>query len=176
MNDDVVLDGVAATAASAAWATGNTQATSALAQWNGKNWTSAYSLFPLPAVYSFTGIAAGPGGTAFMVGSRLSGASQVPFSARLTGTTWQKATVSAPAGAALNAVTFAQGGTAWAAGASGSGTLILRWTGKAWTRISSSGRNGTVKGLGFSSASYGWAVGASGQDTLVLHWNGGTWK
>jgi len=175
-NDDVALDGVAVTSGSSAWATGNTQETSALARWNGSTWTSAYSLFPLPAQYFFKGIAAGPDGTAFMVGARLSGASQVPFSAQLAGTTWRTVTVSAPAGAALNAVTFAPGGAAWAAGVAGTGTLILRWTGKAWARISGPGTSGAVNGLGFSAASYGWAVGTSGSDTLVLHWNGSTWN
>jgi len=175
-NDDVVLDGAAVTSGSSAWAVGHTQATSALAHWNGSKWTSAYALFPLPAVYFFNGIAAGPGGTAFVVGSRLSGASQVPFSAKLAGTAWQKVTVSAPAGAALNAVTFAPGGTVWAAGVAGAGTLILRWTGKAWARISSTTSSSAVNGLGFSAASYGWAVGTSGSDTLVLHWNGSTWN
>jgi hypothetical protein len=52
----------------------------------------------------------------------------------------------------------------------------MRWTGRAWTRISSPGASSTVNGLGFSSPNYGWAVGASGSNTLVLHWNGGTWK
>jgi hypothetical protein len=175
-DDDVRLDGVAVTPQSTAWAIGNTQATSALAHWNGSRWTSGYSQFPLPAVYLFNGIAAGPGATAFMVGSRLSGASQIPFSAKLAGTTWRKVKVRAPAGAALRSVTFAPGGTAWAAGVAGTHTLILRWTGKAWARISSPHAGSAVNGLGFSAASYGWAVGASGSDTLVLHWNGSTWK
>jgi hypothetical protein len=174
--DDVLLRGVAVTSASTAWAIGNTEATSALAHWNGSKWTSAYSLFPLPNVYFFNGIAAGPGGTAFMVGSRLSGASQALFSAKLAGTQWHKVTVSAPAGAALNAVTFAPGGTAWAAGAVGTGTLVFRWTGKAWDRTSSPGTSSAINGLGFSAASYGWAVGTNGSDTVVLHWNGRSWK
>jgi hypothetical protein len=175
-NDDVALLGVALTSASSAWAVGNTQATSALAEWNGSTWTSAYSLFPLPTVYEFNGIAAGQGGAMFMVGSRLSGASQVAFSAKLAGTTWQRVTVNAPAGAAVKAVTFAPGGTAWAAGAAGAETLVLRWTGKAWARLSTPGMSGSVNGLGFSAPGYGWAVGTSGSDTFVLHWNGRTWK
>jgi hypothetical protein len=174
VNDDVALGGVAVNSASSAWAIGNTQATSALAHWSGGGWTSAYSQFPLSSgVYFFKGIAAGPGGAAFMVGARESGLSEVPFSAKLAGATWHKVAVGAPAGAGLNAVTFAPGGTAWAAGSDGSGTLILRWTGKAWTSIP--GAIGTVSGLGFSAANYGWAVGATGSNTLVLHWNGGTW-
>ena len=174
VNDDVSLDGVAVTSGSSGWAIGNTQATSALAHWNGSTWTSAYSMFPLPAVYLFNGIAAGPAGTALMVGSRVSGSSQVPFSAKLAGSAWQGMPVSAPAGAALKAVTFAAGGIAWAAGVAGSRTLILRWTGTAWARISSPG--GSIDGLGFPAASYGWAVGTSGSDTLVLHWNGSSWS
>jgi hypothetical protein len=175
-NDDVILNGVAVTSRGTAWATGTTQATSALAHWNGSRWKSAYSLFPLPAVYFFSGIAARPGGTAFMVGTRMSGASQVPFSAKLTGAAWRKVKVHAPAGAALRSVTFAPGGTAWAAGGAGKQTLILRWTGKAWARAGSPGAGGAVNGLGFPAGNDGWAVGASGSDTLVLHWNGSTWK
>ena len=175
-DDDVVLSGVAVTSAKSAWAIGNTQATSALAHWNGSTWTSAYSLFPLPPVYFFGGIAPGPGGTAFTVGSRSSGTSQRPFSVKLAGTAWRRVTVSAPPGAALHAVSFAPGGAAWAAGAAGTGTLILRWTGKAWARVSSPRTSGAVNGLGFSAANYGWAVGTSRSDTLVLHWNGSTWR
>jgi hypothetical protein len=175
VNDDLGLNGVAVTSGTSAWASGTTQETSALAQWNGGTWTSAYSLFPLPAQYLFNGVAAGPGGIAFLVGSQSSGASQVAFSAKLAGTTWRKVPVSAPAGAALNAVTFAPGGTAWAAGAAGANTLILRWTGTAWARTSGPGA-GAVNGLWFSAASYGWAAGTSGSDTLVLHWNGSTWN
>jgi hypothetical protein len=175
-NDDVILSGVAGISGSSAWALGNTQATSALAHWNGITWTTAYSLFPLPAVYFFKGIAAGPGGTAFVVGSRLSGSSQVPFSVRLSGTTWRKVTVSAPAGAALNAVTVEPDGTAWAAGAAGANPLIVRWTGKAWAPMASPGVTGAINGLGFAAAGDGWAVGASGKDTLVMHWNGKAWS
>jgi hypothetical protein len=171
--DDVILDGVALTTGNTAWAIGNTQATSALARWNGSTWKSAYALFPLPAVYLFDGIATGPRGTAFMVGSRFSGTSQVPFSAKLAGKQWRKVTVRAPAGAALRAVAFAPGGTAWAAGTR---ALILRWTGKAWARMGSPGAGTAVSGLGFSAASYGWAVGTRGSAALILHWNGSTWK
>ena len=50
-----------------------------------------------------------------MVGLEWAGSSPGPFSARLTGTTWKKVTVSAPSNAQLSAVTFAPGGTAWGA-------------------------------------------------------------
>jgi hypothetical protein len=177
-DDDVTLDGVAVTSAGTAWAAGGTQETGGLARWNGRTWTSEYSLFPLPNAYNFDALAAGPGGTAFVVGLEWAGSSPGPFSARLTGTTWKKVTVSAPSNAQLNAVTFAPGGAGWAAGAAGSRTLIVKWTGSAWARIASPspGSPSAVGGLGFSAANDGWAVGTSGPDTLILHWNGKTWS
>jgi hypothetical protein len=178
-DDDVILDGVALTPGSTAWAAGTTQETSGLARWNGKTWTSEYTLFPLPGQYYFTGIATGPVGTGFVVGSEPNSvASPTPFSARLTGTTWKKVTVSVPSNAQLNAVTFAPGGTAWAAGAVGTRALMVRWTGSAWARITSPspGSRSAIAGLGFSASNYGWAVGTSGPDTLILHWNGKTWS
>ena len=177
-DDDVTLDGVGVTSASTAWAAGGTQETGGLARWNGRTWTSEYSLFPLPNAYNFNALAAGPGGTAFVVGLEWAGSSPGPFSARLTGTTWKKVTVSAPSNAQLSAVTFAPGGTAWAAGAVGTRALIVRWAGSAWARITSPspGSRSAIAGLGFSAPDYGWAVGISGSDTLILHWNGKTWS
>jgi hypothetical protein len=178
-DDDVILDGVAVTPGSTAWAAGTTQETSGLARWNGKTWTSEYALFPLPGQYFFTGIATGPAGTGFVVGSESHfPASPTPFSGRLTGTTWKKVTVSAPSNAQLNAVTFAPGGTAWGAGAVGTRALIVRWTGSEWARITSPspGSRSAMAGLAFSASNYGWAAGTSGPDTLILHWNGKTWS
>jgi hypothetical protein len=93
--------------------------------------------------------------------------------------------VIAPNLSSLNAVAFAPGGTAWAAGSYPSGgslrTLVMRWNGKAWTRVTSPGAAGEeLNGLAFSAASYGWAVGdttsASGSGkTVILHWNGKAW-
>jgi hypothetical protein len=177
-DDDVTLDGVGVTSAGTAWAAGGTQETGGLARWNGSAWTSEYSLFPLPNAYNFDALAAGPGGTVFVVGLEWAASSPGPFSARLTGTSWKKVPVSAPSNAQLNAVTFAPGGAAWAAGAAGSRTLVVKWTGSAWARITSPspGSPSAVGGLGFSAANDGWAVGASGPDTLILHWNGKTWS
>jgi hypothetical protein len=123
------------------------------------------------------GIAAGPGGTAFAVGTN-DDVVGPPLSMKWTGKAWEKVTVSAPAGAGLNAVTFAPGGTAWAAGVtslSARNTLIVKWNGKEWARVASPG-TGNLDGLGFSSASDGWAVGTTGSDTLILHWNGSAWS
>lgn len=181
-----VLDmtGVAITGKNSAWAIGATEQQFELAHWNGSKWTWEY--FPVQDTYILGGIAAGPfrggvggGGTAFTVGYEFpNGGAQVPAILKLAGSAWKKVTVSAPSSALLNAVTFAPGGAAWAAGSTGPSTLILRWNGSKWARVASPspGSGDMLDGLGFSAANYGWAVGASGSDTLVLHWNGGTWK
>lgn len=104
---------------------------------------------------------------------------------RWTGTAWQKVTVSVPVSSQLNAVAFAPGGTAWAAGTTplgrSAGTLIVRWSGKSWTRVASPspGPDAILSGLGFATSGYGWAVGdtTSGTSkTMILHWNGKAWS
>jgi hypothetical protein len=178
LGGNALFNGVAVTSASRTWATGSVvgQLDGFLARWNGSTWASAS--FPVAGQFhELTGIAAGPGGTAFAVGTD-SSTSLVPLSMKWNGKSWQKVTVSAPSWSALNTVAFAPGGTAWAAGTTGlsrESTLILRWNGKAWTRVASPG-TGTVIGLGFTASANGWAVGSNGAKTLILHWNGKTWS
>jgi len=177
------LTGVAITAANTAWAIGTPTAmiTGALAKWNGSAWS--WVTDPVAGPYHpLYGIAAGPGGTAFVVGTN-NNRPGPPISARWNGTAWQPVTVSAPSGSGLNAVAFAPGGSAWAAGVARSGsrvaTLIMRWNGGAWTRVSSPGTGEGLYGLAFSASNYGWAVGdtfSSGSyETMILHWNGEAW-
>ena len=181
------LNGVAVTGANTVWAIGMPTAmiTGALARWNGKTWTWVRS-FPVQGAYRpLEGIAAGPHGAAFAVGDN----NDVPgpaISMRWTGKAWQKVTVSVP-DSQLNAVAFAPGGAAWAAGSAFGGdaahSLIVHWSGKAWTRVPSpsSGRVVVLAGIGFAAPGYGWAVGsatsASGTSkTVILHWNGKAWS
>jgi hypothetical protein len=171
--------GVAVTGASAAWTVGDAEDHSVLGRWNGSTWAW---LLPgsAPDLYYLGGIAAGPGGTAFAVGKALLGTavSTVPVGLRLTGSTWARVAVSAPSNGQLNAVTFAPGGPAWAAGAAGLQTLLVRWTGSAWARVASPSPGGSnaINGVGFAAAGNGWAVGASDSKTLILHWNGAAWS
>jgi hypothetical protein len=110
-----------------------------------------------------------------------------PISMRWTGKAWQKVTVSVPVSSQLNAVAFAPGGTAWAAGATLLGhsmdTLIARWSGNSWTRVASPtpGPDTILNGLGFATSGYGWAVGetpttSENSTTVILHWNGQMWS
>ena len=177
------LNGVAITAANTAWAIGSPTAmiTGALTKWNGSAWS--WVTDPVAGPYHpLYGIAAGPGGAAFMVGTN-NNLPGPPISAWWNGKAWKQVTVSAPNGSGLNAVAFAPGGSAWAAGLARSGssvhTLVMRWNGAAWTRVSSPGTGEELNGLAFSASNYGWAVGnttTSGSDrTVILHWNGGAW-
>lgn len=63
-------------------------------------------------------------------------------------------------------------------------TLIIRWNGAAWKRVSSPdpelGGNAVddvLAGVAATSSSNAWAVGSfADAQTLVLHWNGTAWK
>lgn len=183
LGDGSYLNGVAITAANRAWAIGGPLAmiTGALAKWNG----SAWSWVPDPVRGNYVplnGIAAGPGGTAFAVGTDDDYPSGPAISARWNGQAWQPVTVRAANSSQLNAVAFAPGGTAWAAGSDPSGsswrTLIMRWNGKAWSQVTSPGAGEGLDGLAFSASNYGWAVGETttgSPKTVILHWNGTAW-
>jgi hypothetical protein len=182
--NDVTLDGVATTSAATTWATANEvgMITGALAKWDGNGWS--WASFPVEGQYhALNGIAAGPGGIAFAVVANGNYPSSPPLSMEWTGHAWQKVTVSAPSASGLNAVTFAPGGAAWAAGTTGSGgrTLIVRWNGHEWARVASPNPGPQIQlvGIHFSAANYGWAVGHSfppgSVKTVILHWNGRSW-
>ncbi len=174
----VVFTGVATTGKNSAWAIAATEQQYEFVHWNGSKWTSEFSILPELDFYIFGGIAT-RGGAAFTAGYEIpNGGSQVPAILKLAGSKWKKVTVRAPSDADPDAVSFAPGGSAWAAGSAGSATLILRWNGKAWTRVASPnpGSVDTLDALGFSSARDGWAVGISGTRTLIIHWNGTRWS
>jgi hypothetical protein len=179
------LNGVAITGNNRAWATGGPLAmiTGDLAKWNGTGWSWVPN--PVQGAYRpLNGIAAGPGGIAFVVGTD----NDIPgpaISARWNGKAWKQVTVIAPDSSQLNAVAVAPGGAAWAAGAYLSGgrfrTLVMRWNGRAWIGVASPGTGEVLDGLAFSASNYGWAVGSttstSGSSrTAILHWNGKAWS
>src|SRR6185437_1454969 len=63
----------------------------------------------------------------------------------------------------LSAVTATGPSNAWAVGSSGTGSLILRWNGRAWTQVPSPSQEAISQFLGVAavSASNAWAVGVS---------------
>ena len=86
----------------------------------------------------------------------------------------------APAGGAtLTSVAATSAGNAWAVGYSGTGTLILHWNGKTWTRAPSPGVHGELNGVA-AAGSVAWAVGIATPShgpgkTLIERWNGRAW-
>ena len=129
-------------------------------------------------------VAAGPGGTAWAVGS--AGVCRPKtIIMRWNGKAWT--TVPTPAGAGRGelfgtAVTSAR--NAWAAGYSGSllgarRSLLLHWNGTAWSRVVPPGAEGGVSlvGVAATSARHAWTVGYTGRGRVfILDWNGRSWR
>ena len=88
----------------------------------------------------------------------------------------------------LDGVAVVSASSAWAVGYSGSPsspkTLIVRWNGKTWTRVSSPapGADSSLLAVAATSADSAWAVGyttnssGSSYKSLILQWNGKVWK
>ena len=179
----VALDGVAVTSAGTTFATGlyTGMITGVLARWNGSSW-GWVSKFPEEGTYHWlNAIAAGPHGTAFALGINTASAPVGVISIEWTGHSWVKAP--APSSASPHAIALAPGGTVWAAGSYGVGnhSLVMRWTGKAWSRVASPAKVEQLNGLAFAAKNYGWAVGVTNPDTgstktVIVHWNGRSWS
>jgi hypothetical protein len=160
-----------------------------LLRWNGAVWKAVS--FPLQgANRTLFSIAAAPSGAALAVGADRN--DHMPLSMWWNGRTWRKVSVPVPAGnmlAFLNGVSYIPGGTAWAVGGMGENTLstrtlIERWTGTAWTRVTSPSPGGSggdqLTSVAATSLRNAWAVGThlsgSTMQTVILHWNGRTWS
>ncbi len=150
-------------------------------RWNGTSW----SRIPSPGgSISPGGVAAGPGGMAWVVGD----GSHV---LRWNGATWTQ--VSTPS-FSLSSVSIGSGGTAWAAGSTCCQgrweTVVLRWDGAKWSRVRSpspgnsavlwsvsTGPGGTAWAVGYYCNETGCQYGYSGfyGYTLILRWDGSAW-
>lgn len=86
--------------------------------------------------------------------------------------------------ATLNDVSAAGLATAWAVGAEKEtgvqrGTpLILRWNGRAWSKVALRGvpGPGSLNSVSAQSRSDAWALGKGKSGTVLLHWNGLRWR
>jgi hypothetical protein len=184
-------EGFAVTGADSVWLGGlgnvNAQISDMLMHWNGRSWSLAK--FPLYGVYEWiNGMAAGPKGTAWAVGSD-TGTNPGAISMYFNGKSWAKTSGPAnPKTSLFGAVAAVPGGTAWAVGYSyrsaGDSTLVARWTGKAWSRVPSPtpAGGGQLSAVAATSAGNAWAVGYAYNvntnvwKTVILHWNGKTWS
>ena len=82
---------------------------------------------------------------------------------------WQRTTWQAPA---------ASGKIVWAVGYAGLKTLIQRWNGAAWTRVTSPSPPGAddLAGVTAISARDAWAVAQGNGQILIVHWSGSAWR
>ncbi len=190
------LESLVVTGARSAWVAGDIFSASSapvgdvLLRWNGSTWHIVS--FPLHGTNeNVWQLAAGPGGAVWAVGDSHDNAQTTftPLSMAWNGTSWRKVAVPAPANSELGGVTFVPGGTAWAVGAwaagesfGGSYTLILRWTGKAWSQVASPTpyTDTVLDAVAATSPRDAWAVGSAYVQGwwkgYILHWNGSTWQ
>jgi len=185
------LSCVLVTGPDTAWAGGRTvdgadPSANLLLRWNGTVWKSVPS--PMQgAGNGVFGLAAGPAGTVLAVGNNVNAKTGdiTPLSMAWNGKSWRKVPVPG-AVSGLGGVGAIPGGSAWAVGNSGKATVMLRWTGKAWTRVAGPrvASQDYLYAVAASSGRNAWAVGASATSdsgnavtqTLIVHWNGKTWS
>lgn len=98
------------------------------------------------------------------------------------GSAWKQAPSPSLAGS-LSSVAATSASNVWAVGYTRNGrTLIERWNGTAWNRVSSPspGASARLSAVAATSARNAWAVGSTSKinhgssETLILHWNGTT--
>jgi hypothetical protein len=193
---DDVLNAVAATTTSNAWAVGrfrNGGVDEALIErWNGTAWKVVPS--PTPGTSSVLyAVAATSGSNAWAAGTFFTGAAFQTLILRWNGSTWKKVASPNPGGASnnhfLRGVSVTSGSNAWAVGDYHDGTsyrtLIERWNGTVWKRVPSPNPGGAstdniLYGVAATSSSNAIAVGSyrsgSASRTLTERWNGSAWK
>ena len=197
------LDEVAATSSSNAWAVGSYYSDDVysyrtfLLHWNGTKWKRQKSPNQGTGHNYLTGVTATSSTNAWAVGRYGEGewcGGFYPYGCnslilRWNGTAWKRQ--QSPTGMIdphLEGVAATSSANAWAVGTAWSETnedyetLLLRWSGAAWT-VHNLGSLGVkyLTGVTATSSTNTWAVGYSPSDSseegtsLVLRWNGATW-
>jgi hypothetical protein len=201
---DVVA--VAMSSACSAWAVGGVVGTGGteisepfVLHWNGPTWTQqAAPVYP-NQVSGLSAVAATSSRNAWAVGygpaPGVTGGTFQALILRWDGSTWTRQPAPQPSGPLVNeltGVTATSARDAWAVGYYFNGahtqTLILHWSGRAWTRVPSPDPGGrtrfnTLTAVTANSATNAWAVGYSlaphapptSTAAFVLHWNGRSW-
>lgn len=169
-----VLPGVAFSGKTAAWAVGTYGRSGIIQHWTGTQWKVAGRLFDAKP----EAVTSGPWGHAWLVGTNPATANgEAGFSQHWNGKTWRWVDVPRATGSLLHGVAYFPGGTVWAVGYQwrANVSVILRWTGKAWTQVPGpAGRQ--LRAVAGDAANDGWAVGGTGKLTTILHWNGTVWR
>lgn len=168
------LHGVAFSGKTAAWAVGPYGTGGIILHWTGTQWKVAGRLMDIRP----EAVTSGPWGHAWLVGHDYATATgEGGFSTHWNGATWRWVPVPRSSGSILYGVAYLPGGTVWAVGYRwpANVSVILRWTGKAWTQVTGpAGKQ--LRAVAGDAANDGWAVGTDGKTTTILHWNGKVWR
>ena len=203
------LQAVKVISAASAWAVGNyctahcedeelATFSTLILHWNGRTWSKVPSPVLSSSGTELNGVTATSGTSAWAVGRYIRGTAILTLILHWNGRAWSRVASPSPSDSYLDGVTATSGTSAWAVGqycpahcdgfSTTSGTLILHWNGKTWSRVASpSPSESYLDGVTATSGTSAWAVGGycptascagipmvSG--TLILHWNGKTWS
>ena len=193
---DDVLNAVAATSATNAWAVGSYRNAGVeetlIERWNGHIWKVVPS--PTPGTTSVLyAVAATSASNAWAAGTFFNGSAFQTLILRWNGTVWKKVPSPNPGGASngnfLRDVDVTSGSDAWAVGDYHNGTtfrtLIEHWNGTVWKTVPSPNPGGPavdniLYGVAATSASNAVAVGSYRSGgvlrTLTERWNGSHWR
>jgi hypothetical protein len=180
------LSGVAATAASNAWAVGYTgDRRTLILHWNGRVWKRVPSPDPLAGGDWLLGVAALSARSAWAVGYGIRNGLQA-LVLRWNGRKWKPVPSPVLYVSELSGVAVTSARSAWAVGSDYDstgfpGTLAEHWNGKAWQQVAAPDgpKEGFSSGLNGVAASSGdvWAVGSTYASTiLVARWTGSAFK
>jgi hypothetical protein len=174
-----VLDAVAATSASNAWAvgySGNETRATLLLHWNGVKWSPVTT--PKPVAGELGDISAVSATDAWAVGEQqVAGGGGRPLMLHWDGKTWARQSL--PIDAGLSTVQAFKGGV-WAAGGSAKGVpLLLHWTSGRWYVVPVELPKGRaddatgIIGMALTGNSSGWMISF---ECDLWRWNGAVWK
>ena len=185
-----VLEAVAATSSTNAWAVGDyangTAEQTLIEHWNGTSWKQVTSPNPGGSSNSnvLEAVAATSSTNAWAVGDYANGTAEQTLIEHWNGTSWKQVTSPNPGGSSnsnvLEAVAATSSTNAWAVGDYGTKdqTLIEHWNGRAWKQATSPNPGGSsnsniLHGVAATSSTNAWAVGyfsnGTAYQTLATH-------
>lgn len=176
------LTSVAAASASDAWVVGTDKLGAVVLHWNGTSWKSVS--FPDSSRATVSGVAAGPRGTAWLVGSvPASGSNTTILVEEWNGKAWHVVKTGL-GGGCLSSVEVSPSGDVYATGKNANNNndqpLVADEHGGVWKLLPSTNISNVNAVLGVSPTDV-WAVGLSAflqagvYDAIVAHWNGKAW-
>ena len=168
---------------------------SLILHWNGVRWSKVRS--PNPGTQNnLSGVEAVSARDAWAVGTTLNPVKGMrPLFLHWNGKTWSNDSPVLANVVDVSAVSAISATEAWAVGSQinvrtgAFGTLIMRWNGKHWSKVSSPSpsKRANLYGVSASSPTNAWAVGGycvthcspsqpPVDHSLIMHWNGKTWS